>query len=46
MSLSIPECDPRAECECGWSCYGDSMNDAAIGWTAHVATAHRDDDWT
>lgn len=46
MSLHFDDMDPTAECHikaCRWHGHGDSVNDAVLAWTAHLAAKHRGD---
>ena len=46
MSLHFSDADPIAEChvaDCRWHGHGDSVNDAVLAWTAHLAKVHRED---
>lgn len=45
MTLTIPEVDAIATCECQKAFRGDSINDAVLAWTRHLTTDHREDDW-
>ena len=36
MTLYFDDADPVASCLCGWHTHGDSLNDAVLGWTAHL----------
>ncbi len=53
MSLHMDDIDPVATClvaveskggeQCGWHTHGDSLSDAMMGWTGHLAAEHRND---
>jgi hypothetical protein len=53
MSLHMDDVDPVTTClvavqskggeQCGWHAHGDSLNDAVLAWTKHLAQVHRDD---
>jgi hypothetical protein len=46
MSLHFEDVDPVAEChvkDCRWHGHGDSVNDAVLAWTAHLAAKHAED---
>ena len=46
MTLHFEDVDPVATCrvgDCGWDAHGDSVNDAVLAWTAHLADKHRMD---
>ena len=34
--LGFSDADPVMECQCGSRFKGDSINDAVLGWTAHL----------
>lgn len=46
MSLGFGDADPIATCRtknCTKHFHGDSINDAVLAWTAHLAEDHLDD---
>lgn len=46
MSLHFDDVDPISTClvgGCHWHAHGDSLNDAVLAWTRHVAQMHRQD---
>ena len=46
MSLHFDDADPVAVCHvgtCRWHAHGDSVNDAALAWTRHLAAVHSRD---
>lgn len=40
LRLSHLDAEPRVDCECGHSSFGDSLNDAVLAWTEHVTEQH------
>ena len=46
MGLHFSDADPVTRChvgDCQWHGHGDSINDAARAWTAHLTAEHRND---
>lgn len=46
LTLHFDDADPVATCkvgDCRWHAHGDSINDAVLAWTKHLAAVHRND---